>query len=644
MVMVLPAMLLSLPGMSVTRVETVEMSCAADLPELVGKGNSIMSSQQTVVYAGGDDSPWYQAFAELSSSNAIDLAAVPNTKKALKYFRKHPHVAVLAIEAGAAELSALEKLAHSIRNAMHDQKVRIVVCATDQGLSGASLVKTLGVNAVLHPGTDLSDRLHAQLQAELQTNALIRGTQSRHKAETGLLTAIARFSRLEMKLSDCLAELARSTGQLTGAAVVNVIMVRRDGTLRRSSVTYQADDIDASQWIAANQAPSSSRLLQVVEEARLQLYIQADDPEHQAASDQLNCEIAGRFIYPLRSFGRTMCLVECWLPAKGLELVSVDLVRLIEKSSEQFSLLFERKQADKQLKRQYKRLKFTLDELSSAKNALYHSEKLASIGQLAAGIAHEINNPVAYVMGNFNPLNDYVDSMTRMLDLHSQFVSLIDQADVSVGSDVRQQIDEMGADLDMDYVMEDVRSLVSESKNGLVRVREIILNLNQFARKDSVDAEPMDMNAAIEATLQILHNEVKYGVEVSLDFAELPAVVCQPGLIKQVLLNLIKNGAQAMGGAGKMHISTAIEGPLAVVRVRDSGTGIPADALEKIFDPFFTTKPVGEGTGLGLSLCHGIVERHNGVLEVAETGESGTEFRLALPIEGVDELPDKLAA
>jgi len=381
-----------------------------------------------------------------------------------------------------------------------------------------------------------------------------------------------------------------------------------------------------------------------VDEARLQLLIQPDDPEHQAASVELGCEISGRFIYPLRSFGRTMCLVECWLPGKSLELVSVDLVRLIEKSSEQFSLLFERKQADKQLKRQYKRLKFTLDELSCAKDALYHSEKLASIGQLAAGIAHEINNPVAYVMGNFNPLNDYVDSMTKMLDLHSKFVETIDQADVSVGQELRQQIDEMGADLDMDYVMEDVRALVSESRNGLVRVREIILNLNQFARKDSVDAEPMDMNASIKATLQILHNEVKYGVEVALELGDIPMVTCQPGLIKQVLLNLVKNGAQAMGGKGAMRISTTVEGEQVVVLVRDSGSGISADALEKIFDPFFTTKPVGEGTGLGLSVCHGIVQRHNGTLEVSETGEHGTEFRLALPIAGADEVADKLAA
>lgn len=324
--------------------------------------------------------------------------------------------------------------------------------------------------------------------------------------------------------------------------------------------------------------------------------------------------------------------------------MSVDLVRLIEKSSEQFSLLFEHKQADKQLKRQYKRLKFTLDELSSAKNALYHSEKLASIGQLAAGIAHEINNPVAYLMGNFNPLNDYVNSMTKMLDLHSKFAATIDQADVSVGSDLRRQIDDMGADLDMDYVMEDVRALASESKNGLVRVREIILNLNEFARKDSVAAEPMDLNAGIESTLQILPNEIKSRVTIDLHPGELPAVICQPGLIKQVLLNLIKNGAQAMGGKGDMRISTAVEGEMAVVLVRDSGSGIPAEALEKIFDPFFTTEPVGEGTGLGLSLCHGIVERHNGKLAVTETSAQGTGLRLALPIAGANGTAQQMAA
>lgn len=606
-----------------------------------------MIVQRDVVYVSREDSHWQPALESLSepiSRHDIRVLPVASAKKALKHLRKHTDTAVIIISVFSDACEELEYLSRTIRQTMHNQSVRIVVCAENQTTSSSRFVNEFGVNAVLHPGHDLEEQLKSQLSAELQTFNLITGTQSRHHAETALLTAIARFSRLEMKLSDCLAELARATGELTNAVMVSVIVVRRDGSLRRSSVSYQAEGVDASDWLSTTLSPTSPQLMEVVREARLQLQIQPDDPIHIAASEALGRSISGRFIYPLRSFGRTMCLVECWLPKDGLEMVSVDLIRLIEKSSEQFGLLFERKQADSQLKRQYKRLKFTLDELTSTKNALYHSEKLASLGQLAAGIAHEINNPVAYVMGNFNPLNDYVDSMTRMLDLHGKFVSVIDQADLSVGIELRQQIDEIGADLDLDYVMEDVRSLVSESKDGLLRVRDIIVNLNEFARKDSINAEPVDLNASIESTLKILSNDLKTGVNVTLELGELPSVVCQPGLIKQVMLNLIRNGTQAMDGKGDMKICTEVDGEYAVLRVRDSGSGIPPEVIDKIFDPFFTTKPVGEGTGLGLSLCHGIVDRHGGVLEVSESSEKGTEFRLALPIEGVGGESGQIAA
>ncbi|MBX2878837.1 MAG: hypothetical protein KTR32_02835 [Granulosicoccus sp.] len=186
----------------------------------------------------------------------------------------------------------------------------------------------------------------------------------------------------------------------------------------------------------------------------------------------------------------------------------------------------------------------------------------------------------------------------------------------------------------MEFVMEDVRALVSDSKEGLLRVRDIIINLNEFARKDSVDAELTDLNANIQSTLRILHSELKLGIEVELDLADLPMVNCHSGLISQVMLNLIKNGAQAMDGKGLLRIRSSVEDGFAAIRVRDSGSGIPDDVIDKIFDPFFTTKEVGSGTGLGLSLCHGIIQRHQGILEVVETGPSGTEFLLALPLSG----------
>lgn len=564
-----------------------------------------------------------------------------NAKKAIKMLRKHPETAVIVVPLVGKDDDNLQTIAHTVRDLMHNLTVRIVVCAETTPENLDYLIGSLGVNTVLIESEARAVRLRAQLHSELATCDLIAQTHKKHQAEKDLLSAIARFSRLEMKISECLAELARSVCVITDGVCANVVVVRRNGTLKRSAVCYEHTDVGAADFLASQSFPDCPHLTNVVSEARLQLVMQPDDPAHIAASKAFGLPVSGRFIFPLRSFGRTMCLVECWLSEQGLQNTSVELMRAIEKAGEQFSLLFERKQADSQLRSQYKRLKHTLEELTSTRNALYHSEKLASLGQLAAGIAHEINNPVAYVMSNFNPLTDYVSNMSKMLELHAEFMAALDRAEVDVDSELRSQLEQTASELDMDFVMEDVRELVTESREGLERVREIVVNLNQFARKDSIDNQPADLNEAIESTLKLLGNDVKQGISLQLELGEIPLINCQIGLIKQVLLNLFKNGIQSMDGSGALSITTFVEGRYCVVQVKDQGSGIPEAVLEKIFDPFFTTKPVGKGTGLGLSLSHGIIARHNGSLEVVETGEQGTVFKITLPLDSVGshELP-----
>ena len=236
-------------------------------------------------------------------------------------------------------------------------------------------------------------------------------------------------------------------------------------------------------------------------------------------------------------------------------------------------------------------------------------------------------------MSNFSPLADYVTNMSKMLELHGEFVALLDQADIEVGAELRNELERTASEVDLEFVMEDVRSLVNDSREGLERVRDIVVNLNQFARKDSVECIPSDINDAVESTLKLLANDLKHGVTLDLQLGDLPLVPCQIGLIKQVLLNLFKNGVQAMNGSGTLSVATAVENDRCAIRIRDQGGGISEAALSRIFDPFFTTKPVGEGTGLGLSLSHGIITQHKGLLEVVETTEQGTEFLLALPLK-----------
>ena len=345
-------------------------------------------SDPVVIHLAVPASSWHvdqQAVIAGGSSPACRHIVAPTAKKLLKALRKTPSASVLVLPVAGASLEDVQRITYSVREQMHNLMLRIIVCTDSPPDDLDELIVTLGVNVVLSDSHAREQNLRAQITSELKTSLFFQNTVHKHHAEKDLLSAIARFSRLEMKLSDCLAELARSVCVITEGVYANIIVVRRDGTLKRSAVGYQREDVDPSGFFSARSLPDCPHLANAVNEARLQLIMRSDDPEHIAASEDLGIPISGRFIFPLRSFGRTMCLVECWLSDQGLQNTSVELMRAIEKSGEQFSLLFERKQADSQLRSQYNRLKHTLDELTSTRSALYHSEKLASLGQLAAG-------------------------------------------------------------------------------------------------------------------------------------------------------------------------------------------------------------------------------------------------------------------
>lgn len=579
------------------------------------------------------------AFADLQAAlpgmNCTATQAI-GSKRAVKTLRKQPDAAVLLAAVERDNLDEFIGLCETIRDRLRNGAVRIVACTSDCEIPPATADRAR-LDAVVELGEHYAGRLSVSLGAQLRQARQDARKQIQHRAEIDLLSALARFSRLEMKLRDCLKEFARATAIITNAIFANVVVVPRDGTLRRSRISYASDDVDLSSLLRDNRHPKCPLLEQTINEARLQVQLDPDESMRETSRRTGLGELGGRFVYPLCSGGRVICLVECWLPPDALDDISVDLVRLIEEASEQFGLLFDRKEAESKLRKQYQRLQLTLSELQQAQQALVHAEKLASLGELAAGIAHEINNPIAFVMGNFSPLDEYVDGMSRMLELHAEFMSALESTEVDEQA-VRSEIVELDRELDTEFVLEDVRSLVQESQEGLKRVKEIVQSLNEFSRRDEVKTAPADINDGIETTLRILQNELKRGVSVTRELSELPPVNCQIGLVNQVLLNLVKNAIQAMGGCDQstsaLFIRTVREDECVCIYVSDSGPGIPADVLDKIFDPFFTTKGVGEGTGLGLSLSHGIAVRHGGDLQVADTSPTGTTFKLILPIEG----------
>ena len=274
-------------------------------------------------------------------------------------------------------------------------------------------------------------------------------------------------------------------------------------------------------------------------------------------------------------------------------------------------------------------LKEVNSKLSDAQSKLIQSEKLASIGQLAAGVAHEINNPIGFIFSNFGTLEQYLEDLFQMLDAYEQA-----EASVSDGAALAR-IRSLKADLDIDYLKEDIPNLMRESRDGIQRVRKIVQDLKDFSRVDArQEWESVDLHAGIDSTLNIVNNEIKYKADVVKHYGALPEVQCLPSELNQVFMNLLVNAAHAITAErGTITISTGVEGPNVWVEVADTGAGIAQENLKRIFDPFFTTKPVGKGTGLGLSLSYGIVQKHSGRMEVHSELGVGTRFRITLPIE-----------
>ena len=274
-------------------------------------------------------------------------------------------------------------------------------------------------------------------------------------------------------------------------------------------------------------------------------------------------------------------------------------------------------------------LKELNSKLSDAQSKLIQSEKLASIGQLAAGVAHEINNPIGFIFSNFGTLEQYLEDLFQMLDAYEQA-----EASVSDGAALAR-IRSLKADLDIDYLKEDIPNLMSESRDGIQRVRKIVQDLKDFSRVDArQEWESVDLHAGIDSTLNIVNNEIKYKADVVKHYGALPEVQCLPSELNQVFMNLLVNAAHAITAErGTITISTGVEGRNVWVEVADTGAGIAQENLKRIFDPFFTTKPVGKGTGLGLSLSYGIVQKHSGRMEVHSELGVGTRFRVTLPIQ-----------
>jgi PAS domain S-box-containing protein len=284
--------------------------------------------------------------------------------------------------------------------------------------------------------------------------------------------------------------------------------------------------------------------------------------------------------------------------------------------------------AQQELHQRFEQLQATNAKLEQAQNQLLQNDKMASIGQLAAGVAHEINNPVGFVSSNLSTLRQYVQSLLNLADAYADARAAPGDADLAA------QLVTVIDDVELDYLKEDLPQLLDESADGLNRVKKIVQDLKDFSRVDQADWQQADLNAGLESTLNVVRNEVKYKAEVVKNLGTLPLVLCLAGQLNQVFMNLIVNASHAIKDKGVITLSSGAAGKWAWVQVDDTGCGMTEDVQRRIFEPFYTTKDVGKGTGLGLSLSFSIMQRHGGAIRVRSVLGQGSSFRVWVPVDG----------
>lgn len=289
------------------------------------------------------------------------------------------------------------------------------------------------------------------------------------------------------------------------------------------------------------------------------------------------------------------------------------------------------------LESQHKELEKAYADLKAAQSQILQQEKMASIGQLAAGIAHEINNPMGFIISNLGSLSRYTDKLSEFLKIQAEAIEGLSSHTKEMGGNsdeenILNKLKESRKSLKIDYILSDLNNLIRESLDGAERVKKIVQDLKSFSRVDEAEWKVADINAGIESTINIVWNEIKYKATVKKQYGDIPMTKCNPGQLNQVFMNILVNAAQAIEKHGEITIKTWHDNSYIYVSISDTGCGIPANIINRIFEPFFTTKEVGKGTGLGLSIAYDIVKKHNGDIIVESEFGKGTTFTVKIPI------------
>jgi len=560
-----------------------------------------------------------------------------NFRAIKKQFREgKPAAIVICIESEEDEELG-KKVTQYVREGLSNMDTRIVLLRSPVfELDEVSWMEDHQVNACLVTAEDRLLFNTTALNRELDTFSYIDSNQRQHDAETDMLMCITQFSREKESIAELLKKFSQTLSVLCYSSCSFHLKIK-DNTHCEINYCDHEDSQLTDTFSSISGLPAVPDYLQhAFDEKHPQIDLIPEKTDLTDIESSLGVEIGSYLTFPIVAYNNVLYLLLYLIPESHMDKVSMKQINVINKASEQLTILLERRQAETSLKKQYQRLKGALVELKSTKQELVHKEKMASIGQMAAGIAHEINNPLSYVMSNFSSMDNYLKSIMQLQDLQSDFLLSIDESQNEKAKQLKQNISEFEEEADIPFILEDIRAVVSDSYTGLQRVRNIITDLKSFTYSQSTELEVCDLQKVVNETLQILKHNINDDITIKQSLENIPQFMAHNGLMGQVFTNLIKNAIQAMQEAQTpdplITIKASQQNDQINISVRDNGPGLPEGKKDKVFDPFFTTKTVGEGTGLGLSVTFNIIKKLGGTINCDSEKGQFTEFIIRFPV------------
>ena len=454
-----------------------------------------------------------------------------------------------------------------------------------------------------------------EIQSNIEMITLQFDDLMKQKNESDYLLSVARLARSDSDLSEIIGSYLSATMWYLGALYGRYTYINNKKLIY--SEMYGVDS-DVPKY-------GNDDYKKIYIEG-IRKVIDVNDLEFDNKSLGFSNEEIDRVIFiPIKRFGRVATVCEIFIEKN--KSFDYSLLDQCEISGYQIGNILESLANRKKIEKSYLEVKESHGRLKQAQSQLVQSEKMASLGLLAAGVAHEINNPIGFVMSNVDTLKEYMGPMSKYISLSKELIEGDD-------SDVAIEMKLIDDEENFDFIMKDIYEIVSDCSDGLIRIKDITANLKSFSRVDDKEKVKFDVNSCIDNVIKVVWNELKYKVDLVKKFSDsLPLISGHEGQVGQVVMNILTNAAHAINEHGEICIQTKTIGESVMISISDTGSGIPMNIQERIFDPFFTTKDVDEGTGLGLSVSYGIIDNHGGNIKLSSKIGEGSTFEICLPIE-----------